>query len=120
MRIITRITRVLAVIGIAGTLAIPIGAQLPEKNITITGTISCSLCAGNHSMKVRKGPNQDANCTRTYIMQGSSYVLVKNDQLYRLDGDLETIRKFVGQRVTVRGTLSNIEGHNEVSVFSVR
>lgn len=120
MRKTGRISRVLALLGVIVTLMTSIGAQVSEKNITISGVISCALCAGNHSFRIRKGPNQDRTCSRTCLTQGSHYVLVKDRAVYRLNGNVQNFSQFVGYRVIVTGIVSVVAGQNELSVLSVR
>ena len=96
------------------------GAQVVAENTTITGVISCRLCAGNHTLRIRKGPNQDGSCTRTCVLGGSGYVIVKRGDVYLLKGNLAHIERFVGYKVTVTGTIVVHDGQRELNVVSIR
>lgn len=103
-----------------GTLAARTDATIGEKSGTIRGVIGCAHCAANHTFRVRKGPNQDANCIRVCMWQGSRYVLAKDGDVYLLKGNLVNIDKFLGERVIVTGTISAHEGRKELSITSMR
>jgi hypothetical protein len=115
----TRRTITLLTFAVVAMLITAIVAQVAKDNITITGVVSCSFCAGNHSIRVRKGPNQDQTCTRICISQGAQYMLSRDREVYRLSGNLRGIDRLVGQRVTVTGATSVRGGHSELSVVSV-
>ena len=104
----------------AGTFTSHSGAQVVEKNMTIAGVISCRLCAGNHTLRIRKGPNQDRTCTRTCVSQGSGYIIAKDREIYLLKGNLVHIEGFVGYKVTVTGTRVVRDGQRELNVLSIR
>jgi hypothetical protein len=102
-----------------GTFTFHSGAQVVEKKTMITGVISCRLCAGNHTLRTRKGPNQDGTCTRTCVLQRSGYAIVRSGDVYLLKGNLAHIQGFVGDRVTVTGTSVIHDGHKELNVVSI-
>lgn len=104
----------------AGTSTSHSGAQVVEKNTTITCVISCRLCAGNHTLRIRKGPNQDRTCTRTCVSQGSDYIIAKDGDIYLLKRNLAHIEGFVGYKVTVTGTRVVRDGKRELNVVSIR
>jgi hypothetical protein len=109
-----------AVFVAVGTFTFHSGAQVVEKQTMITGVISCRLCAGNHTFRTRKGPNQDRTCTRTCVLQGSGYAIVTSGDVYLLKGNLAHIERFVGYKVTVTGTSVVHDGQRELNVVSIR
>jgi hypothetical protein len=73
-----------------------------EKQVSLTGTISDSMCGAKHMMS-----GDDAGCVRTCVKNGSQFVLVANDQVYVLHGEQEDFDKLAGQTVTVTGGVDN-------------
>ena len=81
---------------------------------TFTGEIADSSCAYNvHSLsrshkemlKSKEWGTTAADCTRRCVNKfGVSYVLVHNNDVYRLEQQ-EMAEKFAGQKVKIRGTL---------------
>jgi hypothetical protein len=104
----------------AGIYTLHSGAQVVENNVTVAGVISCRFCAGNHTFRIRKGPNQDETCTRTCVLKGSGYVIVRGGDIYLLKGNLAHIERFVGYKVTVTGTSVVHDGQRELNVVSIR
>ena len=109
-----------AVFVAVGTFTFHSGAQGVENKTVITGVISCRLCAGNHTLRTRKGPNQDGICTHTCVLQGSGYAIVTSGDVYLLKGNLTHIERLVGYKVTVTGTSVVHDGQRELDVVSIR
>ncbi len=87
----------------------------------ITGMVSCMTCGLSHTFRVRKGPNQDADCTRTCVSaRGSGYALVAGKQIYLLTGDVSEISKHAGSRATVTGSVVERGRGLEFQVESIR
>lgn len=82
-----------------------------EKQVSLTGTISDSMCSAKHMMS-----GNDAGCVRTCVKNGSKYVLLANDHVYVLQGEHQELDKLAGQTVTVTGGIDNLIIH----VVSVR
>ena len=77
------------------------------QTITVTGTISDTMCAAHHMMKNTSA----AECTRLCVkkIQGtknSGYALVVGNKIYTLKGNaaqLTQLDKYAGQNVTIKG-----------------
>jgi hypothetical protein len=70
---------------------------------TFVGIISDDMCAESHA-SMRMGPT-DAECTDACIQEhGASYVLVNDEQVYRLS-DQQAPKPFAGKKARVVGTL---------------
>ena len=67
------------------------------------GMITCSRCGARHSAALGKAADV---CVRICVHDGGSFALVNGESTYVLDGDLNALKKFAGQRVRVVGTLS--------------
>ena len=90
-------TLLLAVLGLA-TLLLTSHSRASDSEVSLTGTISDSMCGAKHMMS-----GDDPKCVRSCIKSGSQYVLVVNDKLYGLQGRNEELDKFAGQTVIVTG-----------------
>lgn len=87
-------------------------AQSATRDVTLTGTVSCSLCSGKHSRPKLK-IYTNLSCTVYCIHNlSSNYVLVVGNETYTLDGDHKQLEKFAGGSATVTG---NLDG----SIFKV-
>src|SRR5579871_1447978 len=117
-RTVTRTILFAAVFVAVGTFTFHSGAQVVQNKTPITGVISCRLCDGNHTLRTRKGPNQDGICTRTCVLRGSGYAIVTSGDVYLLKGNLAHIERFVGNKVTVTGTSVVHDGQRELNVVS--
>ena len=75
--------------------------------ITVTGTISDTMCAAHHMMKNTSA----AECTRVCVKKvpgtkSSDYALVVGNKIYTLKGNaaqLTQLDKYAGQNVTIKG-----------------
>jgi hypothetical protein len=74
-----------------------------EENQTYEGMVTCTRCGARHSAKIGESA---ADCARLCVHAGASFALVDGDKTYRLDGDLNLLKKVAGQRVRVVGLLS--------------
>lgn len=87
-----------------GTVALV--AQV-SRAITVTGTISDTMCGAHHMMKNTSA----AECTRVCVKKvsgekGSGYALVVGKKIYILKANaaqLTQLNKYVGQNVTIQG-----------------
>jgi hypothetical protein len=80
---------------------------------TFSGVITDAHCGAKH----KSSDKSPAECTRSCVQNGSHYVLVDGDRMYRLDGDIVQLNQLSGQRVTVTGRL---EGNNiHIATMSV-
>ena len=92
-----------------GTLMLGIVALVAQvsRAITVTGTISDTMCAAHHMMK---SPSA-AECTRVCVKKipgtkNSGYALVVGKHLYTLEGNaaqLTQLNKYAGKNVTIKG-----------------
>ncbi|MHB8304337.1 MAG: hypothetical protein ACYDC6_16230 [Acidobacteriaceae bacterium] len=99
-------SRTLMLLGslILGTVAL-VAQQI--QTITVTGTISDTMCAAHHMMKNTSA----AECTRVCVKtvsgkKGLDYALVVGNKIYTLKGNaaqLTQLNKYAGQNVTIKG-----------------
>jgi hypothetical protein len=68
---------------------------------SFTGTITDSMCLGNHAMM---HVTPDAKCVRECVKAGYLYVLYDGRHVYKLS-DQETPGRFAARKVRVTGTL---------------
>lgn len=94
--------KVVALLLALGFIALAVFTIAPP-NRSFTGTITDRMCPlGDHS-QMRMGPT-DADCTRTCVSRGASYVLYDGKATYVLS-DQKMPEKFAGIKVRVVGTL---------------
>ena len=65
------------------------------------GLVTDSRCGARHLKNSHLSP---AECARSCVRQGASYVLVDGNRRYKLVGSEEALDKFAGQRIRVSGT----------------
>ena len=70
-----------------------------QDAVTLTGTVSDSLCGNDHGIKA-KG---DAECARLCVELGADYALVVGNKLYILQGHPADLERFAGKQVRVKG-----------------
>ncbi len=79
-------------------------AALAAKTVTVTGTVTDTMCGLHHMMKGA------AKCTRECVKSGSAYALILHHRVYKLTGltPAETHILYVqaGKRVTVSGSFN--------------
>jgi hypothetical protein len=68
---------------------------------TFSGMITDSRCGARHLRNSHQSP---AECTRTCVRLGASYVLVDGDRRYTLVGGEDSLRRLAGERANVTGT----------------
>lgn len=85
----------LASMATAGT-----ASQTAPKNVTITGTVTCSKYV--NSKPERKGFTA-AEAIRLCASQGYAYVIVSGKNVYGLQGDKNQLAKLAGDKITVTG-----------------
>jgi hypothetical protein len=78
---------------------------------TLTGVVSCDMCAGKHMMPGKS----DAVCTRECVRRGAKLALAVNDKLYILSGKGSEVNALAGSKATVKGDLSG----NVLTVSSI-
>jgi hypothetical protein len=78
---------------------------------TLTGVVSCDMCAGKHMIPGKS----DADCTRACIRRGAKLALAVNDKLYLLAGKTAQVDALAGQKATVKGDLNG----NTLTVASI-
>ena len=67
------------------------------------GMVTCSRCGARHSGVLG---HTAADCARNCVRGGASFVLVKPDVTYVLDGDLGVLGGLAGRRARVVGELN--------------
>ena len=79
------------------------GAQSPLNPVaaTFNGMITDSFCGARHLRSSHQSP---AECARTCVRKGASYVLVDGNRRYQLTGGDDTLGRLAGQRANVTGT----------------
>lgn len=80
------------------------GAQQPALNSSdrsYEGMVTCSRCGAKHSPRMDRTAT---NCTRVCVHAGASFELIENESAYVLEGNLEALKQFAGQRARVIGT----------------
>jgi hypothetical protein len=77
-------------------------SQAANEPVTLTGTISDSMCGAKHMMR-----GDDPKCTRSCIKGGSRYALAVGNMVYQLRGKPVELDKLAGQEVTVKGSLDD-------------
>jgi hypothetical protein len=76
--------------------------ETPSAEQTYEGVVSCSRCVARHSAALGQTA---ADCVRTCVRDGASFVLVDSDTTYRLDGDISVLARLAGQRARIVGEL---------------
>jgi hypothetical protein len=98
----TRKTQVLTGIIIVSLICIVYVLFHAPPAFAANGTISDSMCGRKHMM-----PNAtDVECTEACVKAGASYVLVTENKIYTLEGDVSSVKPFAGKQVHVAGTVS--------------
>jgi hypothetical protein len=86
-------------------------ADTPDQ--VFDGMVTCSRCGARHSPALQRPATV---CVRVCVHGGAAFALVGADSSYVLQGDLEVLKPFAGERARVVGTLS---GHT-ILVRSVK
>ena len=77
-------------------------ARSAPTEVTLTGTLSCGHCQGIQPM--HKGYTQFSWALNS-VNQGDDIVLVGQDQVYKLQGDKDTLLQFMSAKARVTGNL---------------
>jgi len=90
------------------TLGAAAGEAAQEDSLSTTqqsydGMVTCSRCGARHSGALG---HTAADCARNCVRDGASFVLVKPDATYMLDGDLGVLGGLAGRRARVVGELN--------------
>ena len=88
------------VLALAPMLAAQSSSQAASKDVSITGTVTCSKYV--YSKPDRKGFTP-AEAIRLCASQGYAYVIVSGRNVYPLAGDKNQMAKLAGEKVTVTG-----------------
>lgn len=105
MKTISRGFVLSSVLALCSIAAVHSSAQSNTRQVSLTGTVSCSFCSGKHSrpkLKIYTYLSCSDYCLRN---MGSNYVLVVGNDAYTLDGDRHQLEKFAGGSATVTGNL---------------
>jgi hypothetical protein len=70
-----------------------------QTAVTLTGTVSDSLCGNDHGIKAKGDPE----CTRMCVELGADYALMVGNKLYVLQGHQADLERFAGKQVRVKG-----------------
>jgi hypothetical protein len=71
--------------------------------ITVTGTVTDSVCGSDHGTK----SVANAECTRTCVELGAQYALAVGKKLYILQGHQIDLERFAGNEVRIKGHTSS-------------
>ena len=82
-------------------VAMPAGNAIVSKQpaITLTGTVSDSLCGSDHGIKATGDPE----CTRMCVELGAQYALVVGKKMYVLQGRQSDLERFAGSLARIKG-----------------
>jgi hypothetical protein len=98
------------------TSAQGVPAQVPDSSSpqpqSYEGMVTCSHCGAKHPAALH---STAADCTRQCVHGGASFALVDGDRTYMLEGDLNLLKKFAGQRARIMGVVRG----NTIQVSSV-
>lgn len=100
MKALFRIPALALVIGFA-MFIVTSPTSATDKQVSLTGIVSDSMCGVKHMM------NGDAKCTRTCVKDGSQYVLIVDDKVYRLNGKDKELDELAGTKATVTGSMND-------------
>ncbi len=93
----------------------PSAASLPLSlalQQTHEGMVTCSRCGAKHSAVLGKTA---VDCSLTCVRGGATFALVDGDKTYLLDGASDRLKKVVGQRARIMGSVQG----NRIKVSSV-
>jgi len=76
------------------------------------GMLTDTHCGAKHSAAIGKAA---ADCARVCVHGGERFALVDGDNVYVLEGDLESLKRMAGRRVRIAGSLNG----NTIAVSSV-
>jgi hypothetical protein len=85
---------------VAGTAA---ALERPGEQRSYEGMVTCSRCGARHSAKLGKTA---AECTLVCVHGGAQFALVDGDKAYLLDGDAILLKKIVGLRARIVGSVT--------------
>ena|SRR5215469_1476986 len=98
------IALLMAILGaVAGAAVSGSGAQQPlnSSEQSYEGMVTCSRCGAKHSPRMDRTAT---NCTRVCVHAGASFELIEDESAYVLEGNLEALKQFAGQRARITGT----------------
>jgi hypothetical protein len=76
----------------------------PQKqdspSLTYEGMVTCSRCGAKHAAKLDRPAS---GCVLACVHAGAAFALVDGEKVYQLDGDLNLLKRFAGQRAQVTG-----------------
>jgi Protein of unknown function (DUF5818) len=89
------------VLAVLGSMALGAGMLVAQSSQTIRGFVSDAHCGAAHS-----SPSEAATkCINKCMKGGSTAVIVSDGKVYQLKGEVAEVAKYVGQNVTVTGTV---------------
>jgi hypothetical protein len=91
----------IAVIALVGILVVLLHGPAA---FAADGYISDSMCGRTHMMPGAS----DVDCTVACVNAGAKYVLVTQNQIYNLEGDLNSVKPYAGKQVHLAGKLSGM------------
>jgi hypothetical protein len=100
MKTIASLIVLTGVLALAPMIAAQPASQIASKDLTITGTVTCSKYV--NSKPDRKGFTA-AEAIRLCASQGYAYIIVSGKNVYPLQGDKTQMAKLAGEKVTVTG-----------------
>jgi hypothetical protein len=106
----------LATLGAATGAAIEAFGQTQTASVTTErtyeGMVTCSRCGARHSAKLGETAS---DCTRKCVRIGAQFALIDGDNIYLLEGDLNSLKKVAGERARITGSAAG----NTIRVSSV-
>jgi hypothetical protein len=75
----------------------------PAQQPVFSGIITDTQCGARHDEQSGKSPSE---CTLACVRSGAKFSLVDGDKKYALEGNVDDLSKWAGQRATIAGTRS--------------
>jgi hypothetical protein len=67
---------------------------------TYEGMVTCARCGAKHPAKLGGAA---ASCTLACVHGGAAFALIDGEKVYQLNGDLNLLKRFAGQRAQITG-----------------
>ena len=92
-----------ATLGAAAWVAVGQTAQVSPAMSTqsFEGMITCSRCNARHQPALDRSAS---TCVRVCVHGGAAFALIDGESVYRLEGDMGSLKKLAGQRARITGT----------------
>jgi hypothetical protein len=75
----------------------------PAPQSVFSGVITDAQCGARHDEQSGKSPSE---CTLACVRSGAKFSLVDGDKKYALEGNVDDLGKWAGQRATIAGSRS--------------